>query len=320
MNKDTFKNFFRKEKWKSMFVRDKAKKPRAGMVVKPSAVEIIFDVIIYAILILMAFIFIIPLWHVLMSSFSVGQKLNIHEGIVWWPIDNQWNFGGYELLLKYPGILTGYGNTLLYVVGGTALGLVINVIGGYCMYRKSMLQKFFVVYVMITMLFSGGVIPTFMVINSLGMVNTHFAVIFTTCTSALYVILTMNAFRGVSPSLVEAAEMDGAGHLRIMFQIMLPQCVSMISVVLLFTVVGIWNGWFEAKLYLTKNVDAWPLQLWINRIATENESFMQQTRPDWNKLTLQSSVIIVATLPILIIATVFQKYIERGVILGGVKE
>lgn len=306
--------------WKNKPEGGKRKHSRGGMVVKPSAAEIVFDVIVYAVLIFLTFIFIIPLWHVLMSSFSVGQKLNIHEGIVWWPVDNQWNFGGYELLLRYKGILKGYGNTILYVVGGTTLGLVINVIGGYCMYRKSMLQKFFTVYVMITMLFSGGVIPTFMVVNGLGLVDTHFAVILTTCTSALYVILTMNAFRGVNPALVEAAEIDGAGHFQIMFKVMLPQCVSMISVVLLFTVVAIWNGWFEAKLYLPKNTDAWPLQLWINRISTENESFMQQTRPDWNKLTLQSSVIVVATLPILMIATIFQKYIEQGVILGGVKE
>lgn len=316
----SFKEIFKKEPWKDKFKRYKVKHPKAGMVEKPNGPEIIFDIVIWLILLLMTFIFIVPFWHVIMASFSRGDYLIAHEGIVWWPLQNAWNVGGYEMLLEYDGILSGYGNTLLYVVAGTLLGLVINVLGGYCMYRKTGLQKFFVIFVMITMLFNGGIIPTYIVVSDLGLLNSHFAVIFLTCTNALYVILTMNAFRGVNQATVEAAELDGAGHLRIMFQVMLPQCMSMMSVVLLFTVVAIWNGWFEAQVYLQDNSAAWPLQLWINQIRNENQNFLMEQNTNWDKYVLTFTVIVVSTVPILIIATVFQKYIEKGVILGGVKE
>lgn len=298
---------------------------RGGMVEKRRGLDIVFDIVIYVILALLTFAFFIPLWHVLMSSFSLGESLIAHSGIVWWPVTPEgsgWNFGGYELMMNYPGILSGYGNTLLYVVGGTLLGLVLNVIGGYVMCRKSKLQKFFIVYVMITMLFSGGMIPTYMVIHNLNLVDSRIAIILVTCTNALYMILSMNAFRGVNAATIEAAEIDGAGHFTIMFKVMLPQALSMMFVVILFTVVGIWNGWLEAKIYLPNgNTEmTWPLQLWINQINSENSNFLQSSNPDFNKYILEYVLIVVATVPILVIATVFQKWIEKGVAIGGVKE
>lgn len=119
--------------------------------------------------------------------------------------------------------------------------------------------------------------------------------------------------------MVEAAEIDGANHFQMIFKILLPQCISMVSVVVLFTAVGIWNSWFEATVYL-KDSSWWPLQLWINQINSENANFLQSTNPNWNKLVLEYVLIVVATVPILAIATAFQKYIEKGVALGGVKE
>ena len=293
------------------------------MVVKTTGADVIFDIVIYTLLILFSFIFIIPLWHVLMSSFSTGEYLIANRGIVWWPVNPDgagWNFGGYKLMFNYSGILKGYGNTILYVVAGTLLGLVLNVMGGYVMSRQSKLQPFFIIYVLITMMFSGGLIPTYMVVQKLGLVGTRLSLILLSCTNALYMILTMNAFRGVNASTIEAAEIDGAGHFTIMFRVMLPQAMSMICVVLLFTVVGIWNSWFEAKIYTPTQTDLWPLQLWINKIKDDNSGFAMQQNPDWNKYILTYTVIVAATAPILIVATVFQKWIEKGVVMGGVKE
>ena len=298
-------------------------KKREGMVEKSTGADLILDIVVYAILVVCSFVFLIPLWHVLMSSFSVGNELFAKSGIVWWPITPEgqgWNFGGYELMFSYSGVMVGYGNTLLYVVASTLLGLVLNVMGGYVMSRQSRLQPFFIIYVLITMMFSGGMIPTYMVVKTLGLVESRLAIILLSCTNALYMVLTMNAFRGVNASTIEAAEIDGAGHFTIMFKVMLPQAMSMISVVLLFTIVGIWNSWFEAKIYTPFNTEAWPLQLWINKISADNADFLLQTKPDWNKYVLTYSVIVAATAPILIVATVFQKWIEKGVIMGGVKE
>lgn len=296
---------------------------KGGMVEKASGADVLLDVIIFLLLALASFIFIVPLWHVVMASFSEGNLLVAHNGIAWWPIVSDgagWNLGGYQLVFTYDGVLTGYMNTIIYVVASTLLGLVLNVIGGYVMSRRSMLQPFFVVYVLITMLFSGGMLPTFVIVQKLGLIDTRFAIILLSCTNAIYMILAMNAFNGVNRATVEAAEIDGAGHFRIMFKVMLPQCVSMFAVVILFTVVGIWNSWFEAKIYTPFDKTLWPLQLWINEIKAQTGGFLQEMNPDWNKYVLTYSVIVIATMPILIIATIFQKWIEKGVVLGGVKE
>ena len=298
-------------------------KKHEGMVEKATGADLVLDIVVYAILVLCSFVFLIPLWHVLMSSFSTGRELFATSGIIWWPVTPEgqgWNFGGYQLMFSYDGVMVGYGNTLLYVVASTLLGLVLNVMGGYVMSRQSRLQPFFIIYVLITMMFSGGMIPTYMVVKTLGLVESRLSIILLSCTNALYMVLTMNAFRGVNASTIEAAEIDGAGHFTIMFKVMLPQAMSMISVVLLFTVVGIWNSWFEAKIYTPFNYDAWPLQLWINKISADNADFLLQSNPDWNKYVLTYAVIVAATAPILIVATVFQKWIEKGVIMGGVKE
>lgn len=298
-------------------------KKHDGMVEKPTGKDIVLDIFVYALLIFFSFIFLVPLWHVIMASFSGGRELYAQSGIVWWPVtpDGEgWNFGAYEYMLNYPGILTGYGNTILFVVAGTLLGLVLNVMGGYVMSRQSRLQPFFIVYVLITMLFSGGMIPTYTVVSKLQLTETRLAVILLCCTNALYMILTMNAFRGVNASTIEAAEIDGAGHFTIMFKVMLPQAMSMMFVVILFTVVAIWNGWFESQVYTPFNKDAWPLQLWINEINASNKNFAQASNPDWNRYVMTYALIVVATAPILIIATVFQKWIEKGVLIGGVKE
>ena len=302
-----------------MKTRTRRLRASSSMVEKRDWKEWIFHIVIWILLAIATVIFVIPFWHVIMASFSKGEYLIANEGIIWWPLKGEWNFEGYQLFTNYEGALRGYANTLIYVLAGTALGFMIDVIGGYCMFRKSKLQKFFTVFILITMLFNGGVIPTFAVVFDLGLYDNPLSIIFLTCTNALYVILTMNAFRGVPYAMIEAAEIDGANHFQMIFKILLPQCVSMVSVVVLFTAVGIWNSWFEATVYL-KDSAWWPLQLWINQINSENANFLQSTNPNWNKLVLEYVLIVVATVPILAIATAFQKYIEKGVALGGVKE
>lgn len=298
------------------------RKYKEGMVERRRGSSLAFDIVIYALLILCSFIFLVPLWHVLMSSFSDGKALIATEGIVWWPVtqDGGWNFEAYKLLFTFDGIMTGYANTIIYVIGSTLLGFILNVIGGYVMSRHSALQPFFVVYVLITMLFTGGMIPTYTVVYNLGLVGSRLAIIFLSCTNALYMMLAMNAFKGVNRSLIEAAEIDGAGHFKIMFKVMLPQCLGMFSVVILFTVVQVWNLWLEAQIYTPYDRNLWPLQLWINQIKADTAGFATEANPDWNKYVLTYSLIVAATAPVIIIATLFQKYIEKGVLIGGVKE
>lgn len=294
-------------------------KYNGGMVERPSALDIAAKIIVTFLLVVVLFVCLIPIWHVLMASFSDGRALQAHSGVAWLPVGG-FNLGGYALTFEYEGILTGYGNTLIYVVVGTLLGVVVDVIAGYVMSRKSMLQKFFIVYILITMMFSGGMVSTFMVVRSLGLVGSRLSIILPTSVNAVYIILMMNAYRGVDNSFVEAAEIDGAGHFRIMFQVMLPQCLNMAFVIILFTVVQQWNSWMEASMYLPTDRELWPLQLWIKEISAQSADWGQTANPDYNRSLIEYCVIVISLVPIIVIATVFQKWIEKGVLIGGVKE
>lgn len=294
-------------------------KYNGGMVERPSSLDIAARIIVTFLLVVVLFVCIVPIWHVLMASFSDGRSLQAHSGVAWLPVGG-FNLGGYALTFEYDGILTGYGNTLIYVICGTLLGVVVDVIAGYVMSRKSMLQRFFIVYILITMMFSGGMVSTFMVVRSLGLVGSRFSIILPTSVNAVYIILMMNAYRGVDQSYVEAAEIDGAGHFRIMFQVMLPQCLNMAFVIILFTVVQQWNSWMEASMYLPTDRELWPLQLWIKEISAQSEDWGQTANPDYNRSLIEYCVIVISLVPIIVIATVFQKWIEKGVLIGGVKE
>ena len=174
--------------------------------------------------------------------------------------------------------------------------------------------------IVFTMMFGGGLIPTYIVLRSLGFVNSPLAVIIPTCTNAYFMILMMNAYLGVPQSTVEAAQLDGAGHFRLMFQICLPQCMSIATVVLLYSVVFQWNSWFQAYVYLSSAKEWWPLQLVVNNMISENTTFTQSANIDYSRYLIQYGLVVVATIPILCAFPFFQKYIEKGAVLGGVKE
>jgi putative aldouronate transport system permease protein len=289
------------------------------MVREVSAVTIIVDIIIGLFLLAVAFVSFIPLWHVLMASFSDGKQLLAHEGLLWLPVGKA-NFEGYKLMFADDGIITGYMNTLVYVVGASLIGLVINTLGGYVLCRKTRLKSIMTLYITFTMLFSGGLIPTYMVIRSLGMVGTRWALLIPGCTNAFFLILMMNGFRQVPESTVEAARVDGAGHVRVMFQIMLPQARGMMVVTILNTVVMQWNSWFPASIYVTNKRELWPLQLWIKQIVADNANILQSANPNYGRWLIQYAVIIAATMPILVTFPFFQEKLEKGMVMGGVKE
>lgn len=277
------------------------------------------DVIIAIFLLGVAFAAFIPMWHVLMASLSDGKKLLAHDGVLWLPAGDV-NINGYKLMFKDSSIIKGYLNTIMYVVGATVLGLVINTLGGYVLSRKTKLGPLLSLLVTFTMMFSGGLVPTYMVIRALGMVGTQLSLIIPGCTNAFFLIMMMNGFRQVPESTVEAARIDGAGHMRIMFQIMLPQARGMMVVTILNTIVMKWNSWFEASIYVANKRDLWPLQLWIKQIVAENSNILQTANPNYDRWLIQYAVIIAATLPILLVFPFFQDKLEKGMIMGGVKE
>lgn len=279
----------------------------------------IANTIIAIVLLGVAFVSFVPLWHVLMASLSDGRRLLAHEGLLLLPA-GQASLGGYRIMFADISILMGYMNTIIYVTGATFFGVLINTAGGYVLSRESRMKGILMIFVTFTMLFNGGLIPTYMVIRGLGWVGTRWALLIPGCTNAFFLIMLMNAFRNVPASTVESAKIDGAGHLRVMFQIMLPQAKSMLTVVMINSIVMQWNSWFPASIYVPNKRDLWPLQLWIRQLVADNANILQAANPDYDRWLVQYAVIIAASLPILITFPFFQKRLESGMIIGGVKE
>lgn len=297
----------------------KTKYRNGGMVEKNSVGGIIADIIIWAVLLFVAFICLIPLWYSLVASVSDGLTLYRTDGMIWWPV-GEWNLDGYKHIFANSNILIGYRNTIFYMVSATLVGFVLNVIGGYIMSRKTRYRAVMILFVMFTMMFNGGLIPTYIVMGKYGLINNPLAIILPTSTNSFFMIMMMNGFGSVPESTVEAAELDGAGHLRIMFQVSLPQCMSIATVILLYSVVAQWNSWFQAYVYLSSATEWWPLQLFVNRMIGENTNFMLGGSIDYSRYLIQYGLAVIATVPILIVFPFFQKYIEKGAVLGGVKE
>lgn len=300
-------------------VNQKRKNYREGMVVNPSGLERIIHWIIVIIVVLVAFCSIIPMWHVLMASFSDGKALLAHKGLLILPAGST-NFIGYQKLFANAAILKGYGNTLIYVVGATSIGMTLNTLGGYVLSRKTKLGPMLTMMVLLTVLFNGGLIPTYMVVKSLGLVGTRWALLIPGCTNGMFLVMMMTAFKSVPESIVEAARIDGAGHIKTLFHVMLPQTKSMATVIILNTVIMQWNAWFNAAIYTPNKRELWPLQLWIKQIVADNENFLSSSNPDYGRYIVQYSLIIAATMPILIALPFFQEKLEKGVLAGGVKE
>lgn len=297
---------------------------REGMVENPSLGQRVADVIIWLILITCMFICVLPMWHTLMASLSDGQLLIAHEGVAWTWItaDGKPNFEGYIKTLTYSdfALLKSYGITILYVVGNVLLGLVINVIGAYVLFRAPKAGPFLTLFVLLTMMFNGGVVPTYMVVNALGLTKTPLSLMLPGCTNAMFMILILNGFKQVPSSTVEAAELDGAGHFTVMFHVLLPQAKGLTIVSVINTAILSWNAWFEASIYVTNQRQWWPLQLWIKQIVADNANIINAATPDWNKYLVQYCVILIATLPVLIAMPFAQKRLQEGALMGAVKE
>lgn len=289
-----------------------------SMVETPTAGDRVVDVIVVILCGLVAFCSVIPMWHVLMSSISDGKTLLAHEGLVILPVGKV-NLDGYKHIFKNAGIVSGYLNAIIYTVAATACGFMLATITGYALSRKTKIQPIIIGMIMFTMLFSGGMVPTYMVIKALGWVGTRWALIIPGCTNAMFMVMMMNAFNGIPKEMYEAARIDGAGHFRTMTQIMLPQAMNLGSVIILNSVVGNWNSWLPASIYVPNNKKLWPLQLWVKQITADNENFLNTSNPDYSRYLIKFAVIIAAILPIVVLFPFFQDKLEKGVIAGGVK-
>lgn len=204
----------------------KKKRIREGMVEHLTIGNHIANCIIHFCLIMVAVISLLPMWHVLMSSVSDGFSLLSYKGVAVVPIGKP-TLEGYRLIFRDASVWIGYKNTIIYVAGTVGLGFVLNVLGGYALSQPTKGKGIMYGFLFVTMLFSGGIVPTYMVMNTLGLTGSRLSIILLEATQTFYLIFAAKAFAAVPLSTVEAARIDGAGHLRVMFQIMLPQAKGM---------------------------------------------------------------------------------------------
>lgn len=268
-----------------------------------------------------------PFIFVLFSSLSDPHLLIAHSGILLKPLG--FSLKGYELVLRNPNITTGYGNTLFYVIGGTFINLIFTTLGAYCLSRKGLLWAGVMMFIVtFTMFFNGGLIPTYLLVKSLGMVNTRWALLIPQAIWVWNLIVMRTSFQGIPDSLEESARMDGAGDLTILLRIILPVSKAVIAVMILFYSVGHWNSWFPAMIYL-RDRDKYPLQLILREILIANDTTRMQSADITDPTQLgtdaaarslvQYSTIIVATLPVLFVYPFAQKYFIKGVMIGSLK-
>jgi putative aldouronate transport system permease protein len=265
-----------------------------------------------------------PLLYVLFASLSNAAELTQHRGLLLWPLDL--TFEAYRRVFANPIILTGYRNTLFIVIVGTALNVLMTTLGAYALSRRNVLFKnpamFFIVF---TMFFSGGLIPTFLLVGqTLGMQNTLWALIIPGAVNTLNLIIMRTAFNAVPVALEEAARIDGANDWIILFRIFLPLAWPVVAVMILFYGVAHWNSFFSALIYI-QDRDLYPLQLVLREILiSSNVQNMTTDVSSGDVLaigeTIKYATIIVATLPILVIYPYLQRYFVKGVLIGAIKE
>ncbi len=263
-----------------------------------------------------------PMLYVLFASFSDSGSLMSHSGLLWAPIG--FNTAAYAAVLKNPVIGSGYLNTIFIVVAGTAFNIFMTSLGAYFLSRKNvMLKNAVMIMIMITMFFSGGIIPFYLTVKMLGMYNSLWSLIIPSGISTYNLIIMRTSFIGIPDSLEEAAYIDGAGHVRVLTQVIIPLSKSIIAVMVLYYGVAHWNEWFNAMIFLNDR-GKFPLQLVLREILIQNDTnSMTQGVGAADGISVAESVkyavIIVATVPILCIYPFLQKYFVKGVMVGALK-
>ena len=285
--------------------------------------RVIFLVIAVVILVAIALVCLMPLWHVIMVSISNPTAVTSHKGLVLWRLRN-FDFQAYRIIFQYKGLWNGYLNTIFYIILSCVITGLLTVIAGFVFSRRRFrYRNAFMLIISFTMLFNGGMIPTYMVIRKLGMIDTIWAMVLPGALSVFNIILMRTSMQGIADSLEEAARMDGAGEFVTMFKIILPLCKATFAVIMLFTVVGKWNDFMSALLYLPTKTELYPLQMEIRTILFQStkqiSSASDAASMNVYSRNIQYAVIVVSTLPILAVYPFVQKYFVTGMTVGAVK-
>lgn len=284
----------------------------------------VFDVINYLLLGIFALIVVYPLYFVVIASISDPTLVNSGQ-VLFYP--KQITFEGYRLIFERDEIWRSYANTIQYTVFGTLLGVTVTMMVAYCLSRPDFEgRKFLMTFLMITMYFGGGLIPTYLLMSNLGLVNTRMILILMGSVSVFNIIMAKTFLQSsLSPDLYEAAVLDGCSDVKYFIQIVIPLSKAVIAVLVLYYGVAHWNDYFNGLIYTTDE-ELQPLQLVLRSILVTNQLIAQDMTNIENALEAQRIVeimkyglIIVSSIPVLIVYPFIQKHFNQGVMIGSVK-
>jgi len=308
-----------------MVKKNKKKSP-----IKETTADKIFLIFVYIFLITSLILVLYPLIYVISASVSSPHYVNSGEMVL---LPKGFTLDGYRLIFQNQDLWRGYLNTIYYTLLGTSINLIVTIPCAYALSRPEFYgKKFFTFFMLVTMFISGGLIPTFLLVKNLGMLNTVWALVLPGATSVFNIVVTRTFFQSNIPrEMEEAAIVDGCSDFYLFIKIILPLSTPIIAVMALFFGVGHWNSWFSALIYISDR-SRFPLQLILREILVLNDMFSMPEASTMNnsmaefmhsrqQLTqvIQYGVMIVATLPIIMIYPFLQKYFVKGVMIGSLK-
>lgn len=288
--------------------------------------DLIFDLVNYTLVTLGALVVLYPL--VFIFSASVSDPNAVYNGRVWlFPIN--FTLEGYTIIFKDPTIWRGYLNSIIYTVTGTALNVTLTVLTSFALAQSAFkARNVFMTFFVVTMFFSGGIVPLYLLVRNLGMLNTIWAMIIPSALSMWNIIIARTYFQMNLPDeLREAAFIEGASYTRYLISIVLPLSQAIIAVLILFSAVGHWNSYFTALIYLTDSLK-YPLQLVLRGILVQSQTLATMFDPDNAEFAakmqrgadlIKYGTIIVASVPLLILYPFLQKYFVKGIMIGSLK-
>lgn len=295
------------------------------MKIKSSPGDRAFDICNVLFMIFLMVVMVYPLLNVLAISLSSPEMITAGAVTIF---PREFNMKGYAYIVKDKQLYQGYLNTILYASVGCVLTLTLSSLAAYTLAVSDfVLKKFFTIFLSITMFFGGGLIPTYLLIKNLKMLNTFWVMVLPGCVGAYTVFVFRSFFQGLPPSLRESAFIDGAHDFKIWYKITLPLSKPILATYALFTIVNHWNSWFSALIYL-KDASRYPLQMYLRKMIVDGEVGTTYAGSEVNDLlsmglvnpkNLQMAVVILTVLPILCVYPFVQKYFVKGVMIGAIK-
>ena len=292
---------------------------------KPSVGSRVFDGLNWLFMLLLMIITLYPFLYVLFASLSDPLQLYAHSGLLLWP--KGFSLKGYTYVLNYSAIWNGYLVTIFLATIGTACNMLASLLFAFVLSkRNTMLHGFFTFAAVFTMYFNGGMVPTYLIVKAMGLIDTIWALIVPGLINTFYVIILRTAINGVPLEMTESAQLDGAGELRILIRIIIPLIIPTIAAIALFIMVGYWNGWTGALLYI-QDAKKYPLQMVLRQILVINDASAaagggssHTTGEDGaTRMLLKYATIVVSVLPIICVYPFMQKYFTKGVMIGALK-